>query len=226
MSHNGPVTQNSSSSAEPAVPIRRRPRRDDVRNDIRAAAREVFLEQGYAGASLEAIAKRAGFSKGAVYSNFAGKGDLFLDLAASLFTERSEMLTAAGQVPVQTTADLESAVHALSVTLLKSVRDGFRSNVLFAEFRAACDRDPELLAAYTALRTRLADSLADAVAQTATARGLKLTVPSHDVAVLVLAVINGLSLEHVGHENERVIEADTLTTVLMSLITPAQPRRR
>ena len=47
---------------------------------VLAAARRVFLERGYAGATLEAIADEAGFSKGVVYSQFAGKPDLFLAL--------------------------------------------------------------------------------------------------------------------------------------------------
>src|SRR4029079_19440055 len=42
------------------------------------AARRVFLEHGYAGATLETIADAAGFSKGVVYSQFESKADLFL----------------------------------------------------------------------------------------------------------------------------------------------------
>lgn len=42
------------------------------------AARVVFARDGYHPASLEAIAREAGYSKGAVYSNFEGKADLFL----------------------------------------------------------------------------------------------------------------------------------------------------
>src|SRR6185295_9164397 len=45
---------------------------------VLAAARRVFLERGYAGATLDAIAEEAGFSKGVVYSRFGGKADLFL----------------------------------------------------------------------------------------------------------------------------------------------------
>ena len=42
------------------------------------AATEVFARRGYAAASVEEIADEAGFSHGAVYSNFSGKEDLFL----------------------------------------------------------------------------------------------------------------------------------------------------
>src|SRR3954469_18000027 len=54
------------------------------------AARRVFLDRGYAGATLEAIADAAGFSKGVVYSQFAGKPDLFLALLDRRIAERAE----------------------------------------------------------------------------------------------------------------------------------------
>src|SRR5690242_11447004 len=54
------------------------------------AARRVFLERGYAGATLEAIADDAGFSKGVVYSQFAGKSDLLLALLEARIHERAE----------------------------------------------------------------------------------------------------------------------------------------
>ncbi|MGH3147919.1 MAG: TetR/AcrR family transcriptional regulator [Rubrobacter sp.] len=44
------------------------------------AAEEVFARRGFDGASVEDVAEEAGFSKGAVYSNFGGKDDLFLAL--------------------------------------------------------------------------------------------------------------------------------------------------
>jgi AcrR family transcriptional regulator len=42
------------------------------------AAQRVFLRDGFHGASLDAIAEEAGYTTGAVYSNFRGKDDLFL----------------------------------------------------------------------------------------------------------------------------------------------------
>jgi len=49
-----------------------------TRERLLDAAVEVFAERGLAGASVEEIADRAGYSKGAVYSNFASKTDLAL----------------------------------------------------------------------------------------------------------------------------------------------------
>ena len=59
--------------------IRRVPRAE-MRMRLIEAAATVFAQKGYGGASLEEVAETAGFSKGAVYSNFAGKEELFLAL--------------------------------------------------------------------------------------------------------------------------------------------------
>lgn len=50
----------------------------DVRRDhILAVARQVFLEEGYAAASMSAIAARVGGSKGTLYNYFRSKAELF-----------------------------------------------------------------------------------------------------------------------------------------------------
>ena len=56
-------------------------RRAQTRERLLDAAAEVFNRLGYHGASLEAVADAAGYTKGAVYSNFASKSELFLALA-------------------------------------------------------------------------------------------------------------------------------------------------
>jgi len=47
-----------------------------TRAELIATAATVFAQRGYEGASVEEIAEQAGYSHGAVYSNFAGKSDL------------------------------------------------------------------------------------------------------------------------------------------------------
>ncbi len=54
-----------------------RPRDAELRDRLIAAATEVFAENGYAGANLDAIGDRAGVTKGGVYFHFAGKEELF-----------------------------------------------------------------------------------------------------------------------------------------------------
>jgi AcrR family transcriptional regulator len=58
--------------------VRTRPTRDDTREKLFEAAARVFEEQGIGGASIEAIAAAAGFTRGAFYSNFTGKDELII----------------------------------------------------------------------------------------------------------------------------------------------------
>jgi AcrR family transcriptional regulator len=53
------------------------PRRDHKRDTILAIAQEVFLAEGYAAASMSAIAARLGGSKGTLYNYFRSKAELF-----------------------------------------------------------------------------------------------------------------------------------------------------
>ena len=72
-----------------------RPHRDEVRSRILAAAAHNFERDGYVGASLRRIATDAGFTKGAVYSNFGSKPDLFGQVCAARLVngERGILLT-------------------------------------------------------------------------------------------------------------------------------------
>jgi len=56
--------------------VRTRPTRDDTRDKLFEAAARVFEDQGIGGASIEAIAAAAGFTRGAFYSNFKSKDEL------------------------------------------------------------------------------------------------------------------------------------------------------
>jgi AcrR family transcriptional regulator len=56
--------------------VRTRPTRDVTCEKLFEAAARVFEEQGIGGASIEAIAAAAGFSRGAFYSNFNSKDEL------------------------------------------------------------------------------------------------------------------------------------------------------
>jgi AcrR family transcriptional regulator len=59
-------------------PLTRARRREMTRRHLMDAAAVVFARDGFHRASLDDVAATAGFTKGAVYSNFASKDDLFL----------------------------------------------------------------------------------------------------------------------------------------------------
>src|SRR5205814_10484659 len=58
--------------------VRTRPTRDDTREKLFEAAARVFEEQGIGGASIEAVAAAAGFTRGTFYSHLKSKDELII----------------------------------------------------------------------------------------------------------------------------------------------------
>lgn len=71
---------------------RRRAKVERTRADLLAAARRVFAAKGYEGAAVGDIAAEAGYTKGALYSNFDSKEAIFLEIAREL-TEQEAVET-------------------------------------------------------------------------------------------------------------------------------------
>lgn len=206
---------------------RRRPERADVRVRVLDAARAEFAEVGYHRASLSTIAQEAGFSKGAVYSNFASKEDLFLALVGDELSVRADRLALA----TRRARTVEGTVTALARAIVAMVVDGWQQNVLFAEFRSSAMRDPQSAQTLGRIRSLLTDSVAARLTAQARAMDLRLAVPPRHAATLVLAMVNGLSLEQIGQDRP-VVTSASVAVVLRSLfgLPPAthtmKPARR
>src|SRR6266511_1063796 len=112
--------------AEPKPLRPRRLRRDEQRHQTRAqlldAAERVFAREGLRGASVAAIAAEAGYSHGAIYSNFDGKEDLFLMLVEERIDARlARVYQAADAALSQGSEPLEAARRV--VAMLQQERD-------------------------------------------------------------------------------------------------------
>src|ERR1700758_5239590 len=128
---------------------------DRTRALLLAAARRVFLERGYFAATLDQIADEAGFSKGAVYSRFASKADMFLALLEDRISER------AGQ-NAQLAEDLAGTGNFAAVIDLaeRAERGSPGWRLLVTEFRIHAARDPELNRRYAAVHARTVEGIA------------------------------------------------------------------
>src|SRR5512143_1004697 len=77
----------------------------ETRRRLLASARRIFLRKGFHAASLADVAKDAGYTKGAVFSQFESKADLFLALLEMRSSERLARLKKLRSAP-QTAASL------------------------------------------------------------------------------------------------------------------------
>ena len=174
---------------------RSRPRRSDVREQVLRAAATAFSRHPYADVSVAAIAAAAGFTKGAVYSNFGGKPEL---LAAVLAEEFTELLGGVVQsaLAAMTDGSPTPLPRVVAAELTRGVVGEQRLPALLAEFRALAGRDPELAAVYVQLRLRQRAELEQLLASVADRVPLAPGVDRTVAATLLLTCVNSVSLEY------------------------------
>jgi AcrR family transcriptional regulator len=175
------------------------------------AAGLLFAEKGFYGASVEEISERAGFSRGAFYSNFENKEDLFLAvLDAHLESELALMTQAVGDDPSQE-AMLEF-LHSQSVRRSKQARQW---TLLWAEFWLHVLRQPELAPKLAVRQRKARDAIARIVESRCRQLGIVPTMPAKDLASLILAVDDGLVLQE--HLDPGVVPDDLRATASVLL---------
>jgi AcrR family transcriptional regulator len=152
-------------------------------------ARTLFLRDGYAATSLEKVAEEAGFSKGAVYSNFDGKDDLCLAVLDTIHAE------VAGAVlgSLDGARSIEEALDSFDLWAEARLGDPDWS-ALEAEFAARSRRDPALRSALEERNLRLRRMIGDALRRTCAEQGIELAMEIDDVAGALLSLGIGLGL--------------------------------
>jgi AcrR family transcriptional regulator len=77
------------------APTRRALAKQQTRAKVLAAARRLFSEEGYEGATIRDIAAAAGMSTGAVFANFSDKSDLFREIMVADMAALADAMSAA-----------------------------------------------------------------------------------------------------------------------------------
>jgi AcrR family transcriptional regulator len=166
-----------------------------TRSALVDAGRRVFLERGYHGATLEAVADAAGFSTGAVYSAFDGKADLFLAVFDARVADRARQLVRAGAAAASAAeqgADLAREFTVVS----KQERDW---SLLVIEFWVHAARDPELRRRFAQRHDALKTEIGRVFDQMLARTGERLSLDSDQLAMAAIALGNGLTLERLAH---------------------------
>jgi AcrR family transcriptional regulator len=175
------------------------------------AAGQVFAGKGFYGASVEEIADRAGFSRGAFYSNFDSKEDLFLAvLDAHIESELDLMTQALGEDPSQ-----EVVLEFLHSQSVRRSKQGRQWTLLWAEFWLHVLRRPELAPKLAARQKKARAAIARIIESRCRQLGIVPTMPPEDLASLILAVDDGLVLQE--HLDPGVVPDDLRATASVLL---------
>ena len=165
-----------------------------TRAELLATAAQVFARRGYSGASVEEIAEEAGYSHGAVYSNFDGKADLFLAVFEEYMAERAREL-AATQIDLDEDAPLEARARALADQWMERFAEDRESFLLHLEFIAQSRREPELAHRFGARSAALREAVAHYIAGFQEEEGVELALSPADLALVLRSLGIGLAIE-------------------------------
>jgi AcrR family transcriptional regulator len=178
--------------AEPAQAMERLTREErkaNTRERLLGAARTVFARRGFHGASVEEIASEAGFSTGALYSNFDGKENLFLALMERAIDEHAREISDAVAVR-SSMAERATGGARQWMTMIEREPEVL---LLFMEFWAYGVRDaqvrPKVAEQFARVRKLLTNLIADGVREF----DLELDIPAEQLAVAIDALADGIA---------------------------------
>lgn|GEM_PF-2433015 len=182
-----------------------------TRERLLSAAESVVARLGYGGASVDTIAAEAGLSKGAIYSNFATKEELFLELLR-VYMERD-------------TAELEKIVKLEPEHLYKALTQWLATMhsdsdcpLLVAELQLHARRSPEFATHYYELQNQQTRTIARILRAYFSASSVGLPIDAIDLASCMSALAHGLSLQRPLPKSKTKNQAGRIIDELLNVL--------
>jgi AcrR family transcriptional regulator len=199
-------------------------RSEDTRRRLLEAARKVFVQRGFHATTLEQVADAAGFTKGAVYSQFESKADLFFALLEKRVEQRLEEIRSAGAAA----SSPEELGSLMGRQWIRGAKADMGWQLLAVEFRIHVARNPELRARYIGIYSRLRDAIGEALAAEFRSAGLEPPLSPADMARAALAIGQGGLLGHLAEGEAFPVDLmDRVgTAFLRSLVIEAQAKQQ
>jgi len=170
--------------------LNREQRQKRTRERLLESAQEIFAHSGFAGASVDQIAEHAGYSKGAVYSNFKSKEALFLELLKEHMSQEVKELRAL----LDNSASAQEILRALKERY--SILDKqVALSMLSLEFQLQAGGDREFAEPFAALYQGQRKAIAGLVKLLAQKAGVAEPANASEIATSLMAVTHGIALQ-------------------------------
>ena len=203
-------------------------RRENTRTKLVRASLEVFVEKGVDGATVDDLVKAAGFTRGAFYSNFSTKEEVF----SALFDEVTAELIAIANSAVDSAVaqgtpqegrevpDLDDAGVMLAV--FEGIRPfGRQWYLLYSDAIARSLRDEQMRAELAVQRERLRDQIGALLTMRLEASGARALLAPEDLAQLLIGIFIDLMLrEQMEERDVTELAATTILGTLHAFIAP------
>jgi AcrR family transcriptional regulator len=186
-----------------------------VRRALLDAAARVFARQGIEGATVDDVAAEAGFTKGAVYSNFASKQGL---VAALVEDRTSAYLDLGREAVAELNQDLAVRARVLGDRLTAANDEQRDWHLLFFELWQRAVRSDDADGTFRDQRATVRTAVTEAIAEHAASSGATLPIPASDLAIVLMALANGLAMERMIAPED--VAEDLMGRVLALLVGP------
>jgi len=196
-------------------------RRAQTRDRLMDAAITAFAEKGVLGSPVEEICERAGFTRGAFYSNFNSKDELCV---AVLRRKGEEVLRAATQA-----TDVVPRVHiepASAEAVIRAAVDVFQAGhpadpewlMARMELRLYALRNPSVREALQSAERQLGELLTQAIVATATRVGARFAIPVDRIFTLLDAQYEALFRQATMADRDLAGWTDQMATLLRAIV--------
>ncbi|MEW5353971.1 TetR/AcrR family transcriptional regulator [Streptomyces sp. 16-176A] len=203
----------------PKPPTKRRP---ITRAALTDSALALFTEKGFHATSISDIVERAGLTRGAFYSHYRDKEELFLALydahTERLLSELREAATAPRPEPGSGVHPVMQ-LHERVTGRTPQERQWFMVSM---EFTLHAARHPEVARALAVHENRLTEGLAEVVTTALAGAGRRLDLDPEDLARLLVAAFEGLTARQLVHGTGEPTER-LLTHLTNALSAPLGP---
>ncbi len=192
-------------------------RRAETVERLLDAALETFAEIGFAAASVEDICGRGGFTRGAFYSSFRTKDELF----GALYARETARELARAEALLVGIEDQPDPVAAAVDACLSPVPADRTWVLVQTEYQLHASRHPEAADALREHVAALRSQLAGLIERAAARAGVRLAVPAGQLAGILLGLHGGLVLQQVSDAADSAapdLERSALLLLLRSAI--------
>lgn len=201
-------------------------RKENTRAKLVRASLNVFVEKGIDGATVDDLVKAAGFTRGAFYSSFSSKEEVFI----ALFDEvTAELMAIANSSVESAVADVEadescSILEADDAQVMLAVFEGIRPfgrqwYLLYSDAIARSLRDETLRAELAGQRERMRNQIGALLATRLAASAERALLPVEDLAQLLMGIfIDLLVREQLEGRDVTQLAATTILGTLRAFI--------
>ncbi|MGB9227360.1 TetR/AcrR family transcriptional regulator [Mycobacterium sp.] len=192
-----------------------RPTREQTKKVLLGAAREVFAQRGYEQTTLDDVAEAAGLTKGAVYSSFQSKAELFYALMDEQVRERLDLTTKEVESfdGVGNLDQLSANIGTVFRDLLVAQREW---QLMYVDFWSVAARDPRLQQSFAEHRREVRTLIGSIFQRIAKEMDTELPMSGEHLAAIVLGLVNGVAMEQIADPEQ--LQPELLVQGLQMLI--------